>query len=292
MRYAKPKLLFLPLALLLMLACAIPAPSNGNNTQATQALLLTQLAPVATTQVPTSTVLVVPATITLTATSTLIPTITLTATPAIPMVSVSVGTNCREGPGRIYNRVDGLLVGEQAEIVSLAPAGLNYVVIRRPHEPGECWLWLEYATVSGDASRLPIAVIPPTPTLIMTATPTSTSTSTPTLAPPTPFGGSWNMIVFGNPYVATLIQTGSSITGTFTTSGGKKVDLAGTVGPDGKTATGTFTETSGVNGTFVWYLLNNMAQFNGHGDIAGSTSSQEWCGYRAGQSAPVPCLAP
>jgi hypothetical protein len=295
-----PKIkLFLPLAvaLLVILACAIPTTPGGNNIPATQALLNTQPIPFATTQLPTGTAIIIPATITSTATSTSIPTLTFTPTLSIPMVTVSVGTNCRVGPGRVYDRVDGLLVGEQAEIVRLAPASVNYVVIKRPHEPGECWLWLEYATITGDTSRLPIAVIPPTPTPTltftptMTSTPTSTPTSTATLTPPSAFGGAWNMVIFGNPYVVTLVQTGNSITGSFTPVGGSIVNLTGTLGADGKTVTGSFAETAGVSGTFIWHLLNNLVQFNGHGDITGN-GSLEWCGYRAGQSAPVPCQAP
>ena len=45
------------------------------------------------------------------------PTVTLTPTPAIPMVSVSLDTNCRTGPGKIYDYLGALLVGEKAEIV-------------------------------------------------------------------------------------------------------------------------------------------------------------------------------
>lgn len=281
----KIKLFFLPSVLVVMvLACTLPSfePENVNGIQETQPVVNTELIPIATTTLEP--------TITYTSTATLEPTITNTPTPSIPMVMVGVGTNCRDGPGKVYNLLDGLMVGEMAEIVKLAPAGVDYVVIKQPHGTGECWLWLQYATVTGDTSRLPIANIPPTPTLTMTLTSTSTPTSTAAPAPLSPFGGAWNMIIFGNPYAVTLVQTGSSITGTFITVGGNTVNLTGTVSTDGKTVTGTFAETPGVSGTFIWYLLNNTVQFNGHGDIGGGPL--EWCGYKAGQSVPVPCLAP
>jgi hypothetical protein len=292
----KIKLFLLPaVALLFILACAIPATPSGNNIMETQALLNTQPIPFATTQLPTGTAIIIPATITLTATSTSIPTITPTPTLSIPMVTVSVGTNCREGPGLIYNRVDGLLVGEQAEIVSVAPAGLNYVVIRRPHEPGDCWLWLEYATVTGDISRLPIAIVPPTPTATFTPTITATGTATPTFTATTPaptlFGGSWTMVLAGDTYNnVQLTQTGNTISGTVTIGAGNKVTLTGTLGPDGRTVTGTFTQSAGAPGNFVWHLFNTLDQYNGQGTVA--STAFEWCGYRAGQSAPVPCQAP
>ena len=116
----KFKLFFLPaVSLLVVFACTIPSPENVNNIQETQPILNTQSVPIATTQLPTDTATVILATATVTAT----PTITYTPTSSIPMVTVSVGTNCREGPGKIYNLLDGLMVGEQAEIVKLAPAG-------------------------------------------------------------------------------------------------------------------------------------------------------------------------
>ena len=293
---SKIKLFFLPAVLLLVVfACSLPSPQNVNNMLPSQPVTNTApVIPTATTQLPTATVIVISATAT--AAATLTPTIAYTPTSSIPMVTVSVGTNCREGPGRIYNLLDGLMVGEQAEIVRLAPAGVNYVVIKRPHEPGECWLWLEYATITGDISRLPIAVIPPTPTatatptMTITATSTSTQTFTPTTPAPAPFAGSWTMIVAGSSPTVNITQTGNIISGSFKMAGGNIVTFNGTLSSDNQTVTGTFTQSAGDAGDFVWHVFNNLMQFNGHG-VANSVTF-EWCGYRAGQSAPVPCLAP
>ena len=92
------------------------------------------------------------------------PTITPTPTPSVPMVSVSVNTNCRTGPGTVYDLVGGLLVGESAEIVALSSVS-NYVIIELPDGSGrECWLWMQYGTQTGDTTGLPVLAPPPTPT--------------------------------------------------------------------------------------------------------------------------------
>lgn len=107
---------------------------------------------------------------TATITATLSPTPVFTSTPLIiatstvPQVSVSVATNCRTGPGRVYDRVGGLQVGQVAEVIGRNPTN-NYWYIRNPsNSNGFCWLWGEYATVSGNFAALPVFTPPPTPT--------------------------------------------------------------------------------------------------------------------------------
>lgn len=112
------------------------------------------------TETPTPT----PAVPTSSPTITLTPTPVFTATPSIPLISVSVPTNCRVGPGRAYDRVGALLVGEFTEVFGRDLAG-NYWYVRNPNSTnGFCWLWGEYATLSGDIQALPIFTPPPTPT--------------------------------------------------------------------------------------------------------------------------------
>jgi hypothetical protein len=98
-----------------------------------------------------------------TPTATLSPTPLFTATSAVPLVSVSVATNCRVGPGRAYDRVGALLVGQTAEIIGRNQVS-NYWYIREPTRNVNCWLWGEYATVTGNFAALPIFTPPPTPT--------------------------------------------------------------------------------------------------------------------------------
>jgi hypothetical protein len=108
---------------------------------------------------------------TLTPTSTLTPTPSSTPTPAVPLISVSVPTNCRSGPGKVYDYRGALLVGEITEVVARDATG-NYWYVRNPDSAGNfCWLWGNYATISGNISVLPIYTPPPTPTPTFTPTP-------------------------------------------------------------------------------------------------------------------------
>ena len=112
-----------------------------------------------------------------TATITQTPTITPTGTSSIPMVSVSVDTNCRTGPGVIYDYLTALLVGEKAEVIGkYTTVSPNYWIIRKGSTT--CWLWGQYATVVGNISSLPEMIPPPSPTPTSTSTPTATPTAT------------------------------------------------------------------------------------------------------------------
>ncbi len=104
-----------------------------------------------------------------------------TPTPTIPMVSVSLNTNCRSGPGRSYDFLGALLVGETEEVVALSTVP-NYWYITNPDRPGEfCYLWGEYATLVGNTEALPQFTPLPSPT--PTLTPTPSNTPTPTYTP-------------------------------------------------------------------------------------------------------------
>ena len=101
------------------------------------------------------------------------PTLAVIASPTlvVPMMSVSVATNCRRGPGKLYPIVGALLVGETAQVYARDPSG-NYWYIPNPESPGDrCWVWGEYATLSGFTSALPMFTPPPTPTATLTPTP-------------------------------------------------------------------------------------------------------------------------
>ncbi|MBI9045008.1 MAG: hypothetical protein JEZ06_11010 [Anaerolineaceae bacterium] len=106
-----------------------------------------------------------------TATITFTPTERLTPTLSKVMVSVSVDTNCRFGPGESYPYLGALLVGEEAEVIGKGKHG-QYWVIKNPDAPGECWIWGQFATLTGPAEKVPVRTPPPTPTPSKTATAT------------------------------------------------------------------------------------------------------------------------
>lgn len=97
-------------------------------------------------------------------TPSLTPSITPTATPDTPMVEVSVGTNCRTGPGNAYDIEGALLKGEEAEIIAKDPNDLFWY-IPNPDRPGAfCWVWGQYASTTGNTDNLPVYTPEPTPT--------------------------------------------------------------------------------------------------------------------------------
>jgi hypothetical protein len=80
------------------------------------------------------------------------------------MVSVSVQTNCRSGPGTVYDSLGFLDVGQTAEVVGRSTSSDNWI-IKLPSNPAiTCWLWGQYATVVGNTSGLTVYTPPPTPT--------------------------------------------------------------------------------------------------------------------------------
>jgi len=89
-----------------------------------------------------------------------------TGTPAQGIVTVGVSANtwCSKGPDLVYDKVFILYVGQTAEVIGREEHG-QYWVIKKPDHPAvTCWLWGKYATIIGDASKLPVVTPPPTPT--------------------------------------------------------------------------------------------------------------------------------
>ena len=176
MTKSSPILLSVAVLLLASLACALPSTAvpvtqdlNFYNTSIAQtvaaAVAQTQGLPSPTTIIQDTTTPFMSSTPeppTLTPTETVTPSPVFTSTPLVPLISVSIATNCRVGPGRIYDRVGALLVGEVAEVHGRNDPG-NYWYVRLPNG-NFCWLWGEYATLSGNTSALPVYTPPPSPT--------------------------------------------------------------------------------------------------------------------------------
>jgi len=179
-----PILLSVAVLLIVSQACVSPsiAPTPdlnaiGTIVMQTSAAGFTQTAgaatvtPIINSETPTSISTFTPLSPTDTPSPTLSPTPVFTFTPSFPQISVSVATNCREGPGKIYNRVGALLVGQVVQIHGRNSDG-TYWYIRNPNSAtGFCWVWGAYATVSSNALTVPIFTPPPTPTPTITLTP-------------------------------------------------------------------------------------------------------------------------
>ncbi|MBA4385571.1 MAG: hypothetical protein C0410_12605 [Anaerolinea sp.] len=97
------------------------------------------------------------------------------------ILTVTQNTNCRSGPGTVYQATTTINANQQVRATARHPA-TNYFVVENPNSNGECWLWGESVIVSGPVESLPIAN-PPPPPVTPTFTPTITRTSTPTLTP-------------------------------------------------------------------------------------------------------------
>ena len=179
----RPSRLILPIVLLLsaLLACDVTAltPTPDADDIATfiaqtMTAAARQTLPATFTASPTgtSTNTFTPHPPTPSATITQTAPVIFTPTITVPRISVSVATNCREGPGRAYGIEGALLVGETAEVLAKDPTG-NYWFIRNPDPGAEfCWVWGNYATLTGNFSALPVFTPPPTPTPTLTPTPT------------------------------------------------------------------------------------------------------------------------
>lgn len=148
------------------LAACGPACLGASTTSGTP--LVTGTASATASQTPSPTITPSP---TQTPTFTMSPTPVVISSPTsiVPMISVSVPTNCRSGPGKAYNMEGALMVGEVAQVLGSDPTG-KYWYIPNPDQPGDyCYVWGEYATITGYAGSIQVFTPPPTP--LPTATP-------------------------------------------------------------------------------------------------------------------------
>ena len=89
---------------------------------------------------------------------------TLTSTPA-PMANITGNTNCRTGPGRVYDLLHTYLVGDKVVLLGKNPNGFFWYTSDQGGIAPDCWLWNQYATPVGDTALLPVFTPPPKPTL-------------------------------------------------------------------------------------------------------------------------------
>jgi hypothetical protein len=112
------------------------------------------------------------------------PTITITpemiATPTLEALTLTINknSNCREGPANYYPLVVTLNAGDKVVVLGRNSHG-DYFNVRPSGSSNEsCWVWANYATLSGNTSGLPVFTAVPGPTLTFTPTPTATQAPT------------------------------------------------------------------------------------------------------------------
>lgn len=88
------------------------------------------------------------------------PTATITPTYSVPMLEVEEPTNCRSGPGQVYEIITVFQPGAKAEIVGRSTEN-NWWLINNPFGSGTCWISAEFATVSGSESTVNVVTPPP-----------------------------------------------------------------------------------------------------------------------------------
>jgi hypothetical protein len=101
-------------------------------------------------------------------------TITTTSQPSLTASLVTItsteDTNCRKGPGVMYEIIGKLLVGQTSEVVAKYQSG-KFWLIKNPSNPTqECWVWNETTKVTGNVASLPEATPPATPNVTLSLT--------------------------------------------------------------------------------------------------------------------------
>ncbi len=186
-------------------------------------------------------------------------------------VTVSVETNCRQGPGEVYAVVGDLSEGETAPVLAQSEDGL-YWVIDNPDGEGSCWLWGYHAALNGpsaDLARVTPEALP---------------------SPKMSWEGLWTIYMgkIGGP----LDQASMAVTvkdynlSAVVTLGGQTLTLSGEIKDDGSTVVGQFSG-DGMTGSFSFYGLT-QDQFQGQGIIEDRVFA--WCGITDGTEQPTPCF--
>ena len=126
-----------------------------------------------TPEVPSPEPPLAPPAITATATPSPTPTVTPSPTLGPPHAIALQNSNCRAGPGSIYDVLDYLLEGQESPIHG-RDAGTTWWVVARPGGGGDCWIANYLTDERGDLSGVPVVPAPPTPTPADTTPPAAT----------------------------------------------------------------------------------------------------------------------
>jgi hypothetical protein len=197
-----------------------------------------------------------------------------TLSTAIPMVTVSVDTNCRYGPHIVYDYLGAVMVDEKTEIIGRHPNG-GWLLVNNPDKVGQtCWITMQYAEVTGNLSDVPIA---PLPVFY-------------------DWNGVWTFVEFqvvvdGN---LSLVQNGRNVSGVVNLPGGNKATYSGTLSENGQVFSGSVTIDVSPEISFPIYfkMLENQNQFIGSDINAENFSPLHACGYRNSVGYPAGCPLP
>ncbi|MGB2963289.1 MAG: hypothetical protein WBB69_04815 [Anaerolineales bacterium] len=106
-----------------------------------------------------------PPTATFTPSATPSPTVTYTPTPEQRTGYISGNTNCRFGPGDVYDLIHIFLAGDMVDLIGKNEEETFWYI--QAQEGINCWLWGKYVTPEGDTTSLKILTPPPTPTPVL-----------------------------------------------------------------------------------------------------------------------------
>lgn len=172
--FKQRKLTFIALSIVFVITLACNLPSGAPATQDIDPLAAAQLtvtaaanqnpAQVAGQVTPSFTPLAtLTSALAFTETPAFTPISAFTPTPSFPYVILSENTNCRTGPGKVYDLVDTFIPGQTIEVIGKTTTN-EYWYVRSPNNGTEfCWLWGFYAT-GGNLGNVGVLTPPPTPT--------------------------------------------------------------------------------------------------------------------------------
>lgn len=150
----------IPLILILLLSTACTPSQDQIDPTATASSPIEETVPDSPVP-PTNTPL--PPTTTSTPLPSATPLPTLTSTPA-PIANITGNTNCRTGPGSVYDLLHTYLAGNQVQLLGKSPDGFFWHTRAVSEYAPDCWLWGKYVTAVGDTELVPVFTPPPTPT--------------------------------------------------------------------------------------------------------------------------------
>jgi RNA polymerase sigma-70 factor (ECF subfamily) len=154
------------------------APNPSTVEQTVQAILALTPPPIEGREEPATAEPIIQPPLPPTATATTLVVDDIPPAPGPPMAIALVNSNCRGGPGSVYDVLDYLLQDERTPIVG-RDTQWNWWVVESLNRPGTCWVANNLVDEEGDTSLVPVVMAPPTPTPADTQAPVLSLSHTP-----------------------------------------------------------------------------------------------------------------